>query len=145
MAESANEQSNASPGIFENQYIVYALICLPNKLTHQNNYIMCRSEEKWSFASALLGCVLYFTIAVLFIPVARGSPILRMLDVPFEQAVKYHRWFGYLTVLVVFLHGATYAVYAAKIDHFKLVRVQAILELAFQLLLRAHLFCVEIS
>lgn len=72
----------------------------------------------------MLGRALPFTVDVLFIPVARGSPILRLVDVPFEQAVKYHRWFGYFTVLLVFLHGLTYGVYAGTIHQIELVRAQ---------------------
>ncbi|KAG0577508.1 hypothetical protein KC19_5G161700 [Ceratodon purpureus] len=77
--------------------------------------------QKWDKTSAMLGRALPFTISVLFVPVARGSPILRLIDVPFEQAVKYHRWFGYLTVLLVFIHGATYAVYLGSIDKLRLL------------------------
>ncbi|KAG0625701.1 hypothetical protein M758_2G074700 [Ceratodon purpureus] len=76
---------------------------------------------KWDKTSDMLGRALPFTIAVLFIPVARGSPILRLIDVPFEQAVKYHRWIGYLTVLLVFVHGATYGVYAGAIHKIELL------------------------
>jgi ferric-chelate reductase len=78
---------------------------------------------KWDRTSNMLGHALPFTIGVLFTPVARGSPILRLIDVPFEQAVKYHRWLGYLTVLLVFVHGATYGVYAGAIHQIELVSV----------------------
>lgn len=77
---------------------------------------------KWDKLSDTLGKALPFTIGCLFMPVARGSPILRLIDVPFEQAVKYHRWMGYLTVLLVVVHGATYGVYAGAIHKIELVR-----------------------
>lgn len=77
---------------------------------------------KWDKLSDALGKALPFTIGCLFMPVARGSPILRLIDVPFEQAVKYHRWMGYLTVLLVVVHGATYGVYAGAIHKIELVR-----------------------
>jgi hypothetical protein len=78
---------------------------------------------KWAMTCYVLGGVVAFTIAVLFIPVARGSPILRLMDVPFEQAIKYHRWFGYLTVVLVFVHGATLAVALGGVHKIRLVRV----------------------
>lgn len=63
-------------------------------------------------------------MALLFLPVTRGSPILRMVDVPFEQAVKYHRWLGYLTMLIVSAHGITYAIFAGSINSVYLVPTQ---------------------
>jgi ferric-chelate reductase len=84
---------------------------------------MCRWAQKWDQTSAMLGMALPFTVSVLFVPVARGSPILRLIDVPFEQAVKYHRWFGYLTVLLVFIHGSTFAIYLGSVHQLHLVRV----------------------
>lgn len=76
---------------------------------------------KWAMTCYVLGSVVAFTIAVLFIPVARGSPILRLMDVPFEQAIKYHRWFGYLTVVLVFVHGATLAVALGGVHKIRLL------------------------
>lgn len=65
---------------------------------------------------AMLGRALPFTVGCLFIPVARGSPLLRIIDVPFEQAIKYHRWMGYLTAILVAIHGGGYAV-AIGMEH----------------------------
>jgi ferric-chelate reductase len=80
-----------------------------------------RWQRKLDKCSLSLGLVLPFTIALLFLPVTRGSPILRMIDVPFEQAVKYHRWIGNLTVLLVALHGILYGVYYGVIHQVHLV------------------------
>ena len=44
-----------------------------------------------------------------------------MIDVPFEQAVKYHRWIGNLTVLLVALHGILYGVYYGVIHEVHMV------------------------
>jgi len=84
---------------------------------------VCRWARKWEKACDMSGRALPYIIAVLFIPVSRGSPILRLINLPFEQAIKYHRWFGYLTVVLSFVHGATYAVYAGGIHKLELVRV----------------------
>jgi len=76
--------------------------------------------KKWQLkllaSSAILGRLIPFPMALLFLPVTRGSPILRMVDVPFEQAVKYHRWLGHLTMLLVSAHGITYAIFAGSIN-----------------------------
>lgn len=55
-------------------------------------------------------------------PVSRGSPILRLIDVPFEHAIRYHRWFGYFTAVLVFVHGGTFAVSLGLNDKLHLVR-----------------------
>jgi predicted ferric reductase len=77
--------------------------------------------RKWEKACDMSGRVLPYLIAVLFIPVSRGSPILRLINLPFEQAIQYHRWIGYLTVVFAFMHGATYAVYAGGIHKLELL------------------------
>ncbi|KAK4791865.1 hypothetical protein SAY86_022300 [Trapa natans] len=48
--------------------------------------------------------------SLLFLPVARGSVILRVVDIPFEQAARYHVWLGHLTMLIFTLHGLCYVV-----------------------------------
>lgn len=83
---------------------------------------MPKWAQKWDQTSAMLGMALPFTVSVLFVPVARGSPILRLIDVPFEQAVKYHRWFGYLTVLLVSIHGSTFVIYLGTVHQLHLLR-----------------------
>ena len=76
---------------------------------------------KLAAASAQLGGVIPFTVTLLFLPVARGSPILRLIDVPFEQAVRYHRWIGNLTMLLVTIHGVLFAIYAGSTNQLSLV------------------------
>ena len=49
-------------------------------------------------------------LAFLFLPVARGSVLLRLIDIPFEQATRYHVWLGHLTMLLFTLHGLFYAI-----------------------------------
>lgn len=46
----------------------------------------------------------------LFLPVSRGSVLLRALDIPFEHAVKYHIWLGYFMMTCFTLHGHFYII-----------------------------------
>ncbi|KAL3722388.1 hypothetical protein ACJRO7_034716 [Eucalyptus globulus] len=52
---------------------------------------------------------LYF-LAFLFLPITRGSVLLSIIDVPFEQATRYHVWLGHLTMFVFTLHGLFYLI-----------------------------------
>ncbi|XP_071701202.1 ferric reduction oxidase 7, chloroplastic-like isoform X2 [Rutidosis leptorrhynchoides] len=49
-------------------------------------------------------------LAFLFLPVARGSVLLRLIDIPFEHAARYHVWLGHLTMLLFTLHGLCYVI-----------------------------------
>lgn len=49
-------------------------------------------------------------LAFLFLPVARGSILLRLIDIPFEHATRYHVWLGHLTMALFTLHGLFYVI-----------------------------------
>ncbi|PKU79997.1 ferric reduction oxidase 6 [Dendrobium catenatum] len=57
-----------------------------------------------------LGLIGLFCLAFLFLPIARGSILLRMTDIPFEQATRYHVWLGHLTMAIFTLHGLFYVI-----------------------------------
>ncbi|KAL6183959.1 hypothetical protein ACLB2K_045367 [Fragaria x ananassa] len=40
----------------------------------------------------------------------RGSVLLRLINIPFEHATKYHVWLGHLTMLLFTVHGLLYLV-----------------------------------
>ncbi|KAG4181148.1 hypothetical protein ERO13_A10G208200v2 [Gossypium hirsutum] len=46
----------------------------------------------------------------LFLPVSRGSLLLRLIDIPFEHATRYHVWLGHLTMMLFTLHGLFYVI-----------------------------------
>ncbi|KAK9095736.1 hypothetical protein Sjap_021233 [Stephania japonica] len=45
-----------------------------------------------------------------FLLLARGSLLLRLIDIPFEHATRYHVWLGHLTMLIFTLHALCYLV-----------------------------------
>ena len=57
-----------------------------------------------------IGTIGLYCLAFLFLPVARGSVLLRLIDIPFEQAIRYHVWLGHLTMLLFTLHGLIYVI-----------------------------------
>ncbi|OIV91892.1 hypothetical protein TanjilG_17884 [Lupinus angustifolius] len=57
-----------------------------------------------------LGSIGLFCLAFLFLPVSRGSVILRYIDIPFEHATRYHVWLGHLTMALFTLHGLFYVI-----------------------------------
>ncbi|KAL7157493.1 hypothetical protein ABFS83_02G081400 [Erythranthe nasuta] len=72
------------------------------------------SREKSVFMLELtglrMGLIGLFCLGFLFLPVARGSILLRLIDIPFEHAVRYHVWLGHLTMLLFTLHGLFYVI-----------------------------------
>ncbi|XWS66102.1 hypothetical protein CRYUN_Cryun05aG0171500 [Craigia yunnanensis] len=56
------------------------------------------------------GMIGLLCLAFLFLPVARGSLLLRLIDIPFEHATKYHVWLGHLTMMLFTLHGLFYVI-----------------------------------
>lgn len=57
-----------------------------------------------------LGSIGLFCLGFLFVPISRGSVLLRLIDIPFEHATRYHVWLGHLTMLIFTLHGLAYVV-----------------------------------
>lgn len=51
-----------------------------------------------------------YCLAFLFIPISRGSVLLRLIDIPFEHATRYHVWLGHLTMAIFTLHGLLYVI-----------------------------------
>lgn len=85
-----------------------------------------KAVAKAAQAGTMLGRVSVVLIVLLFLPVTRNSPILRILGLPFDQAVKYHKWAGYLLLAVLVGHGGAFvAVYAQKRTWHRLISVAA--------------------
>lgn len=59
----------------------------------------------YSFGFISLSC-----LAFLFLPITRGSILLRLIDIPFEHATRYHVWLGNLTMFLLTLHGLCYMI-----------------------------------
>jgi len=76
---------------------------------------------KFDYISVMLGWVSMIPIALLFLPVTRGSPILKLIDIPFEHAVKYHVWLGHLTLILVLAHGVAYGIFYGVMNEAHLV------------------------
>ncbi|KAF7801287.1 ferric reduction oxidase 7, chloroplastic-like [Senna tora] len=57
-----------------------------------------------------LGLIGLFCLGFLFLPISRGSVLLRLTDIPFEHAAKYHVWLGHLTMVLFTLHGLFFVV-----------------------------------
>lgn len=70
--------------------------------------------SEWKEMSELFGWTAFFLVNLLFFPVARGSPLLRLVHVPFEKAVRYHRWLGYWMLFFTLAHWVSYEAYWHK-------------------------------
>ncbi|CAN1259589.1 Ferric reduction oxidase 7, chloroplastic [Linum perenne] len=55
-----------------------------------------------------LGMIGMFCLAFLFLPISRGSMLLRIIDIPVEHATRYHVWLGHVTMVLFTLHGLFY-------------------------------------
>lgn len=63
------------------------------------------------------GAIGLMCLAFLFIPVSRGSVLLRYIDIPFEHATRYHVWLGHLTMVLFTVHGLLYVIAWAMEGH----------------------------
>eukprot|EP00250_Pteridium_aquilinum_P019524 c24466_g1_i1 orf=499-2991(-) len=66
---------------------------------------------KLASASYCMGRAAMIPFSLLWIPVSRGSPFLRLIKMPFEHAVKYHIWLSTLTLFMLTLHAVGYITY----------------------------------
>ncbi|CAI0438447.1 unnamed protein product [Linum tenue] len=75
-----------------------------------NNYGVRGSIHLMELTGLRLAVIGLFCLAFLFLPIARGSVLLRLIDIPVEHATRYHVWLGHVTMLLFTLHGIFYVV-----------------------------------
>ncbi|GAU44617.1 hypothetical protein TSUD_378950 [Trifolium subterraneum] len=86
-------------------YAVQALATLSDQLSFR-----AKSLHMLDIMGLRLGAIGLMCLAFLFIPISRGSVLLRFIDIPFEHATKYHVWLGHLTMVLFTLHGLFYSI-----------------------------------
>ncbi|KAG8368965.1 hypothetical protein BUALT_Bualt15G0101100 [Buddleja alternifolia] len=95
-------------------YVIWSFSALTMKNIHILSEFQLPSKERSVFMLELtglrLGLIGMFCLAFLFLPVSRGSVLLRLIDIPFEHATRYHVWLGHLTMLLFTLHGLFYVI-----------------------------------
>jgi hypothetical protein len=55
-------------------------------------------------------------VALLFLPVARGSALLALVGLTSEASVKYHIWLGHIAMVIFTAHGLCYITFWASTD-----------------------------
>ncbi|KAL5704775.1 ferric-chelate reductase (NADH) [Ranunculus cassubicifolius] len=101
-------------------FIIYILWSM-YAFTIQNLHLVSKSDHRMKKSILFLelsglrfGTIGLYCLAFLFLPVARGSFLLRLIDIPFEHATRYHVWLGHLTMWMFTLHGAFYSLAWAR-------------------------------
>ncbi|KAM5574158.1 ferric reduction oxidase 7, chloroplastic [Rosa sericea] len=74
-------------------------------LTEGEKRVFMLQMSAYCFGLIVLSC-----LAFLFLPIARGSILLRLIDIPFEHATRYHVWLGNLIFFLVTMHGLCYMI-----------------------------------
>lgn len=95
-------------------YIIWAVSAYAVKdLDIISNYQLTFFKECYlmlELTGLRFGLIGLFCLAFLFLPIARGSVLLQLIDIPFEHATRYHVWLGHLTMALFTLHGLFYIV-----------------------------------
>ncbi|PKI66580.1 hypothetical protein CRG98_013024 [Punica granatum] len=88
-------------------YTVMNLEILPSygSLTPEQKRVQMLQMSAYCFGLIASSC-----LSFLFLPVARGSILLRLIDIPFEHATRYHKWLGNLIIFLVSMHGLCYMI-----------------------------------
>ncbi|KAL1827048.1 hypothetical protein ACET3Z_005460 [Daucus carota] len=76
----------------------------------KSDSLMPKSVLMLEITRLCFGLIGLFCLAFLFLPVSRGSILLRLIDIPFEHAARYHVWLGHLTMVIFSLHGLFYVI-----------------------------------
>ncbi|KAL3722390.1 hypothetical protein ACJRO7_034718 [Eucalyptus globulus] len=98
-------------------FVVFAIWAL-YAYTMQNLNVLSQvslsSEGKWTLMLILtrprFGSIGIYFLAFLFLPISRGSILLSIIDIPFEQATRYHVWLGHLTMSFFTLRGLCFVI-----------------------------------
>lgn len=72
--------------------------------------LMYRWGVKLKVTGLRLGFIGIICLNLLFLPISRGSVLLRAIDIPFEHATKYHVWLGHFMMVLFTLHGLFYSI-----------------------------------
>ncbi|KAJ4840044.1 Ferric reduction oxidase 7, chloroplastic [Turnera subulata] len=100
--------------IFFAVYILWAVYAYTIRNLSSVSELHLTSREEsiwlWKVTGLRFGGIGQFCMAFLFLPIARGSVLLRVIDIPFEHATRYHVWLGHLTMVLFSLHGIFYVV-----------------------------------
>ncbi|XP_040989758.1 ferric reduction oxidase 7, chloroplastic-like [Juglans microcarpa x Juglans regia] len=95
-------------------YVIWAVYAYTMQILISVSQFPFTFEQKSCFILEFLGLrfgsIGLYCIAFLFLPIARGSVLLRLIDIPFEHATRYHVWLGHLTMLLFTLHGLFYVI-----------------------------------
>jgi hypothetical protein len=71
---------------------------------------MIRHWQKVSSVLRVFGEAALLPFALLWVPVSRGSPLLRAARIPFERAVRYHIWLAVTMILLLSVHSLGYII-----------------------------------
>ncbi|XP_010028466.2 ferric reduction oxidase 7, chloroplastic isoform X1 [Eucalyptus grandis] len=95
-------------------FTIWALYAYTMQNLNVLSELSLSSEGKWILMLILtglrFGSIGLYCLAFLFLPISRGSVLLSIIDVPFEQATRYHIWLGHLTMSLFTLHGLCFVV-----------------------------------
>ncbi|KAL4564315.1 hypothetical protein LXL04_028375 [Taraxacum kok-saghyz] len=83
-------------------YAIQNYNLIPYYLSQGKRHVMLK-HTGLRFGSIGLICLMF-----MFLPVSRGSIFLRLTNIPFEHATRYHVWLGHLTMTLFTLHGSCY-------------------------------------
>ncbi|KAD3067446.1 hypothetical protein E3N88_35326 [Mikania micrantha] len=96
-------------------YIIWAVIVYTiNNINLLSLFEITHTGKRYVLLLELTGLKFGFIglicMAFLFLPVARGTVLLRLIGIPFEHATRYHVWLGHLTMTIFTLHGLFYVI-----------------------------------
>ncbi|CAD7696628.1 unnamed protein product [Ostreobium quekettii] len=63
-----------------------------------------------------LGVTSFQNLMWLFFPIVRVSPLFDALGLPFEKRIRYHRWLGHMTMVILATHGFLYWIVRVSVD-----------------------------
>ncbi|KAH7285666.1 hypothetical protein KP509_33G040000 [Ceratopteris richardii] len=86
------------------------------KAMHHHGPVISKQWQKVQSASYYFGTISIIPFSLLWIPVSRGSPLLRLIGLPFEHAVRYHIWLAVFMMVFVSLHSIGYIVLYMNTD-----------------------------
>ncbi|KAL4026419.1 hypothetical protein IC575_014849 [Cucumis melo] len=95
-------------------YVFWALYCYTLRMLAADYFRHSTFKELSAVVLEVMGVRLgsigLFCLGFLFLPISRGSILLRLIDIPFEHATRYHVWLGHLTMIIFTLHSLAFVI-----------------------------------
>lgn len=98
-------------------YFVYYFLSYTKMLNAVAEVGLAFPELRWRLmlerVALIFGIMMWPNLWLLFLPIPQSSFLQQLTGLAYSQMIRYHRWIGHITMVVLTFHGWLYYIYWA--------------------------------